>query len=122
MTGQIVAFDHKVYSVQFSDGTKLQLRAQKLRKPPTGSAPRPGLTSCSGKIEGKYAAESGYPSIVFHAGKASVQGDEEVECWMGGGKIYLHSPGTRPEQDFVMNVGKDGSLDTPLGEILKKGN
>jgi hypothetical protein len=34
----------------------------------------------------------------------------------------LHTTGSRAEQDFVMDLLKDGSLDTPLGEIRKKGN
>ena len=124
--GEIIAIDHHQYNVQLSDGTKHWMRAAELRKPasptPIGQPPRPGLASCAGKVEGKYASASGFPSIVFHSGKASVQGDEEVECWMGAGKIYLHTPGSRADQDFVMVLLKDGSLDTPLGEIRKKGN
>ena len=41
---------------------------------------------------------------------------------MGGGKIYLHTTGARADQDFVMGINNDGTLDTPLGEIRKKGN
>jgi len=117
--GTVLAVDHRKYNVQLSDGTKQWMRAADLRRP---APPKPGLVSCSGKIEGKYASASGFPNIVFHSGKASVEGDEEVECWMGAGKIYLHTPGSRADQDFVMDLLKDGALDTPLGEIRKKAN
>ena len=87
---------------------------------PAGRPPKLGLTSCAGKIDGTYLGPSGYPSIVFHSGKASVEGDEEVECWTGGGKIYLHTAGTSADQDFVMGINGNGTLDTPLGEMKKK--
>jgi hypothetical protein len=122
--GQLVAIGRKQYNVQLPAGQKYWLRAAEVRKvappSPSGQPPKPGLTSCAGKIDGKYSSPSGFPSIVFHSGKASVQGDDEVECWMGGGKIYLHTTGTRADQDFVMGINSDGSLDTPLGEIRKK--
>lgn len=89
---------------------------------PVGRPPKPGLTSCAGKIDGTYLSQTGYPSIVFHSGKASVEGDEEVECWTGGGKIYLHTAGTSADQDFVMGINGNGSLDTTLGEMKKKNN
>lgn len=123
---QILAIDGKQYSIQLPDGTKYWMRSGQIRKapPPTpsGQPPKPGLQSCAGKIEGKYASASGFPNIVFHSGKASIEGGEEVECWIGSGKLYLHMPGARAEQDFVMDLLKDGALDTPLGEIRKKGN
>ena len=89
---------------------------------PVGRPPKPGLTSCAGKIDGTYLGPSGYPSIVFHSGKASVEGDEEVECWTGGGKMYLHTSGTSADQDFVIGINSNGTLDTPLGEMKKKNN
>lgn len=87
---------------------------------PAGRPPRPGLTSCAGKIDGTYLGPSGYPSIEFRSGKASVEGDDEVECWTGGGQIYLHTAGTSAGQDFVMGINSNGTLDTPLGEMKKK--
>jgi hypothetical protein len=124
--GQLLAIDRRQYNVQLPDGAKYWMSGAQVRKvmPPTpsGQPPKPGLTSCSGKMDGKYSSPSGFPSIVFHSGKASVQGDDEVECWMGAGKIYLHSTGTRADQDFVMGIKSDGTLDTPLGEIRKKDN
>jgi hypothetical protein len=89
---------------------------------PVGRPPKPGLTSCAGKIDGTYLGPSGYPSIVFHSGKASVEGDEDVECWTGGGKIFLHTTGTSADQDFVMGINGNGTLDTLLGEMKKKNN
>ena len=123
---QVLVVGHDRYSVQFPDGTRHWMRLAQVRKraaaTPIGQPPKPGLASCAGKIEGKYASARGFPNILFRSGKASVEGDEEVECWMGAGKIYLHTPGARADQDFVMDLRKDGSLDTPLGEIRKKGN
>lgn len=87
---------------------------------PPGGPPKEGLATCAGKIEGTYLGASGYPTIVFHAGKASVEGGEEVECWTGRGKIYLHTTGTPADQDFVMRINSSGSLDTTLGEMKKK--
>jgi hypothetical protein len=45
---------------------------------------------------------------------------EQVECWIGGGKIYLHKP--EESDDFMIDINNDGTLQTPLGELTKKGN
>jgi hypothetical protein len=63
-------------------------------------------------------------SIEFRSGKASmlaVNGTDDYECWMGGGKIWLHKPGDAPDRDMPIDINDDGTLDTPLGEIKKKG-
>jgi hypothetical protein len=93
--------------------------------PKAGQPPKPGLTSCAGKIEGRYSAAFGGLSITFRSGKAIVPGvpdDEVYECWMGGGRIYLHNPegGTIP--DMPLDINNDGTLDSPMGELKKKGN
>ena len=91
-----------------------------------GSAPKPGLTSCAGKIEGRYATTGSFGSftIAFRSGSATmtdVGGNEEVfECWVGGDKIYLHKPG-HSNLDMPIDINDDGTLQTPLGEIKKKG-
>jgi hypothetical protein len=96
--------------------------------PKTGVAPRPGLTSCAGKYEGRYATTGGVGSfqITFRSGKATVNGgigdDETFECWMGGGKITLHTPGGDPKTDMPLDINDDGTLQTPFGEIKRKGN
>ena len=62
-------------------------------------------------------------SIVFRGGKAMLKdmaSDEEYECWMGDGKIWLHKAGESPEQDMPIDINDDGTLDTPFGEIKKK--
>jgi hypothetical protein len=85
--------------------------------------PKPGLVSCAGKFEGRYAPSSGLPgvTIVFKAGKATAKGplvdDEEFDCWTGNKKIYLHKAG---QEDLEIDVNDDGTLDTPLGELKKK--
>jgi hypothetical protein len=97
--------------------------------PKAGTPPKPGLTSCAGKIEGRYSSSAGLAgvSITFRSGKATMSGgigaDEELECWMSGSsKIILHKPGESNATDMPLDINNDGSIDTPLGEIRKKGN
>ena len=122
--GELLAIDGTQNNVRLQDGAKYWMPASQVRRAvvsiPSGQPPKPGLASCAGKIDGTYLSPSGFPSIVFHSGKASVQGDEAVECWTGGGKIYLHTAGTPADQDFVMGINSNGALDTPLGEMKKK--
>ena len=85
--------------------------------------PRPGLTSCAGKIEGRYSTAAGIGlTIEFRSGKATLKGplvdDEVVECWTTGTKIVLHNPKER--NDLELDINKDGSIDKPFGEINKK--
>ena len=88
--------------------------------------PRPGLTSCAGKIEGRYSSTLGQGglTIEFRSGKATVKGpllgDEVADCWTSGTKIVLHNA-NEPE-DLELDINKDGSIDTPFGEIRKKGD
>jgi len=49
-------------------------------------------------------------------------GGEVLECWTGGGKIYPHKPRDPASQDMPLDINNDGTLDTPFGEIKKKGN
>jgi len=93
----------------------------------TGAAkpPKPGLASCAGKIEGRYAASNGLPyTMEFRSGKVTIKaplmGDEQAECWTGGGKIVLHKPG-EPD-DIEMDINDDGTLQTPFGEMKKRGS
>jgi hypothetical protein len=123
---ELLAIDGTQYNVRLKDGAKYWMPATQVRKAvlsiAAGQPPKPGLASCAGKIDGTYLSPSGFPSILFHSGKASVQGDEAVECWMGGGKIYLHTANTPADQDFVMGINSNGTLDTTFGEMKKKNN
>lgn len=97
--------------------------------PQAGVPPKPGLTSCAGKFEGRYATTGnggmGSFQITFRSGKATLtdmgSNEEVFECWTGGGKIYLHKP-TNPNLDMPIDINNDGTLQTPIGEIKKKGN
>jgi len=96
--------------------------------PKAGVPPKPGLVSCAGKFEGRYAtsgAAFGSFTITFRSGKATISdpgGNEEAfECWTGGEKIILHQP-ANPDLDMPIDINLDGSLQTPIGEIKKKGN
>jgi len=93
-----------------------------------GAPPKPGLVSCAGKFEGRYATTGsamGSFTIVFRSGKATMidsgSNEEHFDCWTGGGKILLHQPG-RDNMDMPIDVNDDGSLQTPIGEIRKKGS
>jgi hypothetical protein len=96
--------------------------------PKAGVPPKPGLVSCAGKFEGRYATTGGgfgSFTFTFRSGKATLTdlggNDEVFECWTGGEKIYLHQPGN-PNLDMPIDINLDGTLQTPIGEIKKKGN
>lgn len=64
-------------------------------------------------------------TIVFRSGKATISaalGDDVFECWINGDKVILHKPGESPDTDMPIDVNLDGTRQTPLGEIKKKGN
>jgi hypothetical protein len=135
--GEIVAEMGMEYNVQLANNRSAWASAQNMRRvaaaakpaPTPGTPPRPGLTSCAGKIEGRYASTSGGAGatfqIVFRSGKATMRelgGDSEFECWMDGERIYLHTAGASTDMDMPIDINNDGTLETPLGELKKKGN
>jgi hypothetical protein len=92
----------------------------------TSKPPKPGFASCAGKIEGRYGSSLGAPvSIVFRSGKATLKdpggGAEEMECWLSGKSLILRDP-QLPNEDMPIDINDDGTLDTPLGELKKKGS
>jgi hypothetical protein len=137
LEGEIISELGMEYQVQLSDNRTAWAGAQYLRrvaapaKPApqaAGAPPKPGLKSCAGKFEGRYASTAGGVGsfqIVFRSGKATLKslGDpEELECWTDGEKIYLHKPGESTDTDMPIDINNDGTLETPFGEIKKKGN
>ena len=88
-----------------------------------GMPPRPGLVSCAGKIEGRYAASGSMPiQMTFRAGKVtlSLMGENQSgECWTGGGKVVITILGE--EGAMELDINDDGSLQSPFGELVKKG-
>jgi len=134
--GEIITVLGLEYEVQLPGRRTVWANAQTMRlgtappkpaAPKAGSPPKPGLTSCAGKIEGRYASTGGFATmtIVFRSGKAVMrlpysQEDDELECWMGGGKVYLRKPGE--SQDIAIDINDDGTLQSPLGELKKKGS
>ena len=88
-----------------------------------GQPPRPGLVSCAGKIEGRYAASGPMPvQMTFRSGKVTLSmmgGTQTGECWTGGGKILITLPGE--EGAMEIDINDDGSLQAPFGELTKKG-
>jgi hypothetical protein len=47
---------------------------------------------------------------------------ENFECWTGSEAIYLVHKPDAANLDMSIDVNNDGTLQTPLGEIKKKGN
>jgi hypothetical protein len=41
---------------------------------------------------------------------------------LDGGKIILHKPGQNSEMDLPPDLNKGGTIDTPFGEVKKKGD
>lgn len=91
--------------------------------PKAGMPPRPGLVSCAGKIEGRYAGSETMPmQMTFRAGKVtlSLMGENQSgECWTGGGKVVITLPGE--EGVMELDINDDGSLQSAFGELVKKG-
>lgn len=90
---------------------------------PAAKPPKPGLVSCAGKIEGRYAESSvGQMQLEFRSGKTTLKlfGDTQVvDCWMQGKKVYLYMKGD-PEP-MEIDINDDGTLQAPMGEFKKKG-
>lgn len=95
---------------------------------PAGQAPKPGLTSCAGKYEGRWEHVSGMAgmTVVFRSGKVTVTeglgGPMEFECWIGGGQIVMYKAGSSTPFSYGFDINNDGTLQTPLGAIKKMGN
>jgi hypothetical protein len=99
---------------------------QKASPPVAGQPPQPGMVSCKGKFEGRYAGTApGSGTITFRSGQATMRdmlgGDQVLECWTSGDKIVLREAG-KPENDMPIDINDDGTLQTPIwGELKKKG-
>ena len=93
-----------------------------------GQAPKPGLTSCAGKYEGRWEHVSGMGgmTVVFRSGKVTITGglgaDEHFDCFLGDSKLVFYKPGSFTSSSFVFEINSDGTLQTPLGAIKKMGN
>jgi len=93
-----------------------------------GQPPKPGLTSCGGKFDGRWelATGSGGLRIVFRAGRATVNEVlspvVQAECFMGGGQVFLYKAGTSDLWDEPIYINKDGTLQTSDGAIKKMGD
>ena len=133
--GHVITRRGLEYEVQFpgnksawASGTNIRyVGAPVVSTAKAGAPPKPGFVSCAGKIEGRYAPSNGMAglTIIFKAGKATVTAlmgeDEVLECWTSGTKIILRDP-KNPDQDLPIDINKDGTLETPLGELKKKGD
>jgi hypothetical protein len=93
-----------------------------------GQAPKPGLTSCSGKYEGRWEHVSGMGGmkVVFRSGKATITeglgGEMQFDCFTGDGKVVFYKAGSFTPFSYDFDINNDGTLQTPLGAIKKMGN
>jgi hypothetical protein len=136
MAGKVIASSGNEFQVELPGNRTAWAGPENLRpgvEPPAAAAPKagvppkPGLASCAGKIEGRYATTGSAMAsftATFRSGKATLTdmggNDEVFECWIGDDKIYLRQP-AHPNLDFTMDINDDGTLQTPFGEIRKKG-
>lgn len=103
--------------------TLLPAQSKNGSKAPPAKPPKPGLVSCAGKIEGRYAESSvGQTTLEFRSGKVTLKslllGAQELVCWTADKKIYLYMSGD-PEP-MEIDINDDGTLQTPIGEFKKK--
>jgi hypothetical protein len=133
VAGEIIAESGMEYQVQLPNNRAAWASAQHLRRvavaetpvPTPGTPPKPGLQSCAGKIEGRYAHPNTGSQITIRGGKAKLTGlgaGEEYECWMDAKTIYLHEPGKPADDDMPIDINDDGTLQTAIGEMKKKGD
>ena len=93
-----------------------------------GQAPKPGLTSCAGRYEGRWEHVSGMGgmTVIFRSGRVTISGglggDDQFDCFLGDGKLVFYKPGSFTPQSFGFDINNDGTLQTPLGAIKKMGN
>jgi hypothetical protein len=93
-----------------------------------GQTPKPGLTSCSGKYEGRWEHVSGMGGmkVVFRSGKATITeglgGEMPFDCFVGDGKVVFYKAGSFTPFSYDFDINNDGTLQTPLGAIKKMGN
>ena len=93
-----------------------------------GQAPKPGLTSCTGKYEGRWEHVSGMAGmkVVFRSGKATITeglgGEMPFDCFTGDGKVVFYKAGSFTPFSYDFDINNDGTLQTPLGAIKKMGN
>ncbi len=93
-----------------------------------GQPPKPGLTSCAGKYEGRWEHVSGMGgmTVVFRSGRATITeglgGEMPFDCFMGDGKLVFYKAGSFTPFSYGFDVNNDGTLQTPLGAIKKMGN
>jgi hypothetical protein len=93
-----------------------------------GQPPKPGLTSCAGKYEGRWEHVSGMGGmkVVFRSGKATITeglgGEMPFDCFTGDGKVVFYKAGSFTPFSYDFDINNDGTLQTPLGAIKKMGN
>jgi hypothetical protein len=93
-----------------------------------GQPPKPGLTSCAGKYEGRREHVSGMGGmrVVFRSGKATITeglgGEMPFDCFTGDGKVVFYKAGSFTPFSYDFDINNDGTLQTPLGAIKKMGN
>jgi hypothetical protein len=122
-------FDTDMYS---TTPENIRLSTTPAAPPPAqraaGQPPKPGLTSCGGKFDGRWELSTGTGGlrIVFRAGRATVtevlSPVVQADCFMGGGQVLLYKTGTSDLWDEPIYINKDGTLQTSDGAIKRMGD
>jgi hypothetical protein len=136
MAGKVIATSGNEFQVEVSGNRTTWAFPASLRPgtapaapaaPRAGAPPKPGMVSCGSKYDGRWAtsgAGMGGFTMRFKAGKATMSDAggnlETFDCWMGEGKVVLRQPGAS-NLDMDIDVNDDGTLQTPIGEIKRKG-
>jgi hypothetical protein len=135
LDGEIISSLNMEYEVKLPGNRSAWFSTQNLRfvgeelKPviKTGVPPKPGFTACPAKFDGRWTTTGamGSMTFTFRAGKTTVRDpldiNTEFECWISGDQIILHHPADA-NYDMQVDLNNDGTLQTPFGEIKKKGN
>ena len=137
---QLNMYDIKVAGVDTGFGSDIvnttpeNIRMSTTAAPPAraqraaGQVPKPGLTSCAGKYEGRWEHVSGMGGmkVVFRSGKATITeglgGEMPFDCFTGDGKVVFYKAGSFTPFSYDFDINNDGTLQTPLGAIKKMGN
>jgi hypothetical protein len=81
------------------------------------------VIGCGSKVSGKYADPTGTMSADFKSGKVSLamggQPVEEDDYTVDGDKVTVKN---KNGENVVFTIASDGSLQGPMGMVLKKTN
>jgi hypothetical protein len=121
------------FDTDLASATPEKIRISNTPPPPppvkraAGQVPKPGLTSCGNKYDGRWEQIPAGGRIVFRGGMATVSDptgfSKQYECFMGDGQIQFFEPGEfKPVEYLTLLPNNDGTLQSELGPLKKMGN